>query len=113
MTKKKEYPVTTRMHNPPHPGTVLKDAVIDALGLTVTEAAARLDVDRITLSRLINGQAAISVGMALRLAKALHTTPDVWLNMQHNYDVWHAKKSQKIDLSRVRSLDTGEQCAPA
>lgn len=113
MARKKEYPVTGRMHNPPHPGAILKDAVIDALDLTVTEAAARLDVDRITLSRLINGQASVSVEMALRLAKALGTTPDVWLGVQNDYDVWQAGKSRKLDLSRVRPLSDDHRWAPA
>ncbi len=101
MKKKKEYPATQPMYNPAHPGEVLKDAVIDALGLTVTEAAARLDVDRITLSRVINKHAAISVEMALRLSKALNTSAEVWLGMQQSYDLWQARK-QKPDLSRVR-----------
>lgn len=113
MSRKKEYPVTGQMHNPPHPGAILKDAVIDALDLTVTEAAERLDVDRITLSRLINGQASVSVEMALRLAKALGTTPDVWLGVQNDYDVWQARKSHKPDLSRVRPLRDDHQFAPA
>jgi antitoxin HigA-1 len=113
VAKKKEYPVTAAMHNPPHPGSVLKDAVIDALDLTVTEAAERLDVDRITLSRLINGQAAVSVEMALRLAKALNTTPDVWLGVQNDYDVWHTRKNRKLNLARVRPLADDSPYAPA
>lgn len=113
MAKKKEYPTTKPMYNPPHPGAVLKDAVVDALGLTITEAAAHLDVDRITLSRVINAQAAISVEMALRLSKALKTTPDVWLGMQQAYDVWQAQHSRKLDLSRVRPFENNGQYAPA
>lgn len=104
---KKEYPVTRPMYNPPHPGAVLKDAVIDALGLTVKDAAAHLDVDRVTLSRVINGKAAISVEMALRLSKALKTSADVWLGMQQDYDIWHARHNPSLDLSRVRPFDTG------
>ena len=111
MAKQKEYPVTKPMHNPPHPGAVLKDAVIAALGLTITEAAEYLDVDRVTLSRIVNGKAALSVEMALRLAKALNTSPDVWFGMQQDYELWQAKKNSKIDLSRVRRFESGENHA--
>lgn len=111
MAKTKEYAVSNPMHNPAHPGKVLKDAVIDALGLTVTAAAAHLDIDRITLSRLINGRAALSVEMALRLSKALNTTPNLWLNMQQNYDLAQARKG-KFDLSRVRRFDPVQQHQP-
>ena len=98
---KKEYAVTRSMHNPPHPGMVLKDAVIDALGLTITEASRHLGVDRVTLSRVINGKAGISVEMALRLGKALNTTPNLWLGMQQAYDLWQAEHHTKLDLSHV------------
>lgn len=111
MAKKKEYPVTKPMYNPAHPGAVLKDAVLDALNLTVTQAAEKLDVDRTTLSRLLNGHVAVSVDMALRLSKALGTTPQFWLNMQQNYDLAPARK-RNIDLSRVQSFDN-YQHAPA
>lgn len=102
--KKKQYSVGKPMHNPPHPGAVLRGAVVDALGLTVTQAAQHLDVDRITLSRLLNARAAVSVEMALRLGKALNTTPDLWLGMQQAYDVWQARRNKNLDLSRVRAF---------
>lgn len=102
---KKEYPVTKFMHNPPHPGAIIKDVIINAMGFTVTEAAENLDVDRVTLSRLLNGKAAVSVEMALRLARALNTTPDVWLGVQQDYDLWQARKNPKLDLSRIRPFD--------
>lgn len=111
MKKKREYAATQPMYNPAHPGEVLKDAIIDALGLTVTEAAAHLDVDRITLSRVINKRASISVEMALRLSKALNTSAEVWLGMQQSYDLWEARK-HKPDLSRVRRFKNTEPYAP-
>lgn len=111
MKKKKEYPATQPMYNPAHPGEVLKDAIIDALGLTVTQAAKHLDVDRITLSRVINKHAAISVEMALRLSKALNTSAEVWLGMQQSYDLWQARQ-QKPDLSRVRRFKGVKVHAP-
>ncbi len=100
------------MHNPPHPGSLLRDTVIDALGLTVTEAAEHLDVDRVTLSRVINGKATISVEMALRLARALNTTPNVWVNMQRGYDLWQAQHNPALDLSRVRPFEGNPATLP-
>jgi addiction module HigA family antidote len=84
-----EYKVSKSMHNPPHPGEIIKDAIIDGRSITVKQAAEYLDVDRVTLSRLLNGKAAISVEMALRLSRAMGTTPDMWLNMQSSYDLPH------------------------
>ena len=112
MRNKMEYPTTKPMHNPPHPGAVLKDAIFEGLDITVTEAATYLDVDRITLSRVLNAQAGISVEMALRLSKAFGTTPNVWINMQRSYDLWQAKRNPKIDLSRVRRFKGGEAHVP-
>lgn len=113
MTKKKEYPVKQPMHNPPHPGAVLKRAIVEGLGLTVTKAANYLDVERVTLSRVMNAQAAISVEMALRLGKAFGNSPTIWLNMQRSYDVWHSQQNKKLDLTRVRRFPVHEQHALA
>lgn len=99
-----EYKVTKSMHNPPHPGEIIKDAIIEGYGLTVKQAAEYLDVDRVTLSRVLNGKAAVSVEMSLRLSRAMDTTPDMWLNMQSGYDLWQAEHNPKIDLSHVRSI---------
>jgi addiction module HigA family antidote len=75
--------------NPAHPGEVLKDY----LGrMTVKEAAARLRITRATLSRILNQHAGITAGMSLRLSAALGTSPDFWLKMQGQYDLWHARK---------------------
>jgi addiction module HigA family antidote len=89
------------MYAPPHPGAVLKDVLMEGLGLSVSLAAEKLGVDRTTLSRLLHGHAALSVEMALRLSKALNTTPDLWLGLQHGYDVWEATQSGELDLSAV------------
>jgi antitoxin HigA-1 len=96
----------SRMHNPPHPGEVLKDGVIDA-GISVTEFAKRLSVNRVTLSRLLNGQAGVSAEMAVRLAKALGGSPESWLHMQANYDLWQAEKSAKLkrQIAKIEPLD--------
>lgn len=78
-----------RMHNPCHPGGVLKEALSD---ISVTEAARRLGVGCVALSRLLNGATGISPEMALRLSKALGTSAEFWYGMQANYDLWQAKK---------------------
>ncbi len=84
-----------KMHNPPHPGEVLKDGVFADTGVTVTEAAKALGVTRAALSRVLNGKAAISADMALRLAQWLNTGPEVWINMQAAYDLWQAKQKPR------------------
>ena len=80
----------TGMHNPPHPGEVLREWLE---GVTVTDGAARLGVTRVALSRVLNGAAGISPEMDLRLAKALNTTPGTWYAMQANYDMWKAQRN--------------------
>ena len=96
----------SHMHNPPHPGEVLKDGVIDA-GVSVTDFAARLGVNRVTLSRLLNGQAGVSAEMAVRLAKALGGSAESWLHMQANYDLWQAENSAalKKQVAKIEPLD--------
>lgn len=88
----------TTMHNPPHPGEVLRDWLE---GVTVTEAAERLGVTRAALSRVLNGAAGISPEMDLRLSKALGTTPGSWYGMQANYDMWHAAKTFRAKVRPI------------
>ena len=90
------------MYKPAHPGEVLKEMYVDPLGLTVTKVAESLGITRKTLSELINGRSGISTSMALRLSKAFGTTPELWLNMQQNYDLWNTRK--KMRLSKVKVL---------
>lgn len=92
------------MHNPPHPGETLKEDVLPALGLTVTQAAEQLGVARVTLSRMINGHAAISAEMAIRLAQWLGGSAEIWLRLQLQYDLWHAEKNSKIKIKPAESL---------
>ena len=90
------------MHNPPHPGKVVKRALIDGTGLTVTEAAKQLGVGRITLSKLINGKSGISPEMSVRLSIALNTSSEMWANMQTMYDLWHAElKRNTLDVHLI------------
>ncbi|CAN5638260.1 HigA family addiction module antitoxin [soil metagenome] len=90
------------MHNPPHPGEVLRELYLEPLALSVTAAAEGLGVTRKTLSAIVNGRAGISSVMAMRLAKAFGGSATSWLNMQQQHDLWRAK--QKADLSGVRVL---------
>lgn len=89
------------MHNPPHPGEILRADYLEPLGLSVTEAARALGVTRKTLSAILNARAGISPAMAHRLSKALGTTPEFWVNLQMQYDLWQARKT---DLGAVRRL---------
>ena len=77
--------------NPAHPGEVLKDYLGE---MRVSEAAKRLGVTRAHLSRILNGHAGISAAMSLRLAAGLGTSPEFWLKMQVQYDLWQARKSK-------------------
>jgi len=84
-----------RMHNPPHPGEVLRELCLRPLGVTVTNAATALGVSRKTLSAILNGRSGISPEMAIRLSVAFNTTPESWLNQQVQYDLWHADRNRK------------------
>lgn len=91
-----------RMHHPPHPGEILRELCLVPLNLSVTDAAASLDVSRNTLSAILNGRAGISPEMAVRLSIAFDTTAESWLQQQMQYDLWHAEQSRK--QLRVRKL---------
>lgn len=96
----------SKMHNPPHPGLTLRDDVLPALGLSVTDAAGQLGVSRVTLSRVLNGHAAISPEMALRLEAWLGVErggeASVWLAEQSAHDVWQAEQKFKNEPMQVR-----------
>ncbi len=90
------------MKNPPHPGSAIKYDCLEPLGLSVTAGARVLGVARPTLSNVINGKAAISPEMAIRLEKAFGSTADAWLRMQTAYDLAQARKREKdIKVKRV------------
>ena len=90
-----------KMHNPCHPGKILKEEYLEPLNLSITEAALKLGITRKTLSAIVNERSGISPIMALRLAKALNTTPDLWVEMQAQYDLWQAAQNAKIDDVQV------------
>lgn len=94
------------MKHPAHPGNIIKHDCIKALGLSVTEAASALGVSRPALSRVINGRAAVSPEMAIRLAKAFGSRPEIWLKMQLAYDLAQAQRlARGIKVKRCRFAD--------
>ena len=84
-----------RMHNPPHPGEIIKRQCLEPHGVSVSDAAQALGVSRKTLSAILNGRAGISPGMAVRLSMAFGTSAESWLNHQTQYDLWHAEQRRK------------------
>ncbi len=91
-----------RMHNPPHPGEIIKELCLEPLGISVTEAADALGVSRKTLSSILNGRAGISPEMAVRLSIAFDTSAESWLEQQSQYQLWHAE--QHRNELKVRRL---------
>ena len=91
-----------QMHNPPHPGEILRDLCLEPLKLSVTDAAKALGVSRKTLSAVLNGRAGISPEMVVRLSIAFDTTAESWLNQQVQYDLWLAEKRRKsLKVARI------------
>ena len=88
------------MHNPPHPGSILREDVLPALGLSVTEAAKQIGVTRVALSRMLNGHSGISPEMALKIEDWLGVEhggrAEMWTGMQLDYDMWQARKKRKV-----------------
>jgi len=91
------------MHTPPHPGEFIREVYLVPFGLSARQVAASLGVSPSTFNRLLNGESNVSPEMALRLSKTLGRSPESWLAMQDNYDLWHVRKS--LDLKHVRKLD--------
>ena len=95
------------MHNPPHPGEIIRYECLEPLGLTVTRAAQGLGVTRQALSDLVNEKAGISVEMSFRLSQAFGSTPETWLGMQTAYDLWQARERAreiKVEDFKVTAL---------
>ncbi len=90
------------MHNPPHPGEFITEVYLEPNNLSGRELAGKLDVSASTLNRILKGTSGISPEMALRLSKALGRSPESWLALQYNYDLWQAR--QHVKLERVRRV---------
>ena len=89
------------MHDPPHPGEIVKHECLEPLGLSVTRAAKGLGVTRQALSDLVNEKSGVSVEMAIRLSKAFGSTPEAWLGIQVGYDLWRARsRAESIQVER-------------
>ena len=91
------------MHNPPHPGDFIREVYLEPNGITGRQLAAKLGVSPSTLNRVLQGTSGISPEMALRLSKALGRSPESWLAMQDNHDLWQAR--QTVDLDTVERID--------
>lgn len=92
-----------KLREPSHPGGILKRLYLEPLGLSVVELADALDVSRKSVSKLVNGRARVTPQMALRLSIALRTTPQLWLNLQQNHDLWLVQRTDR-GLKGVRPL---------
>jgi addiction module HigA family antidote len=100
------------MHNPPHPGLVIRRMLIDGANLSVTAAAKSLGIGRVSLSKVLNERSGISPEMAVRLSLALNTSSEMWVNMQAMYDLWQAeKKRKKLGASIKRIIYSPQQSA--
>jgi addiction module HigA family antidote len=91
------------MHDPPHPGEFIRAVYLEPNGITGRQLAAKLGVAPSTLNRVLQGISGVSPEMALRLSKALGRSPESWLAMQHNHDLWQAR--QTVDLGAVERID--------
>jgi antitoxin HigA-1 len=86
-----------RMHNPPHPGRIIKEA-IEAIPMSVTAFAAHIGVSRVALSRVLNQKAAVTPEMSIRISQAFgQDSPDIWFNLQNDHDFWRAAKNRAKD----------------
>ena len=104
MKRKAEYPVTKRPdRKPTHPGALLKEDVLPALNLRITEAARQLGVSRQNLHRLLAGEIGVTPEMALRLGKFCGNGPGLWLRMQQSHDLWIKGKEMAVELARIPS----------
>ncbi len=90
------------IHTHPHPGEILKETVFEPLELSVTDAAERLSMSRVALSRVVNGKAGISPDLALRLEKAGVSTARFWVNLQANYDLWQAMQHHQPPVRPIQ-----------
>ncbi len=88
---------------PTHPGKILKEDYLEPLSITITELSKVLSVSRKTLSKIVNERASVTPEMALKLSKAFDTSPELWLNLQKNYDLWQAANKSK-EWENIKSV---------
>jgi addiction module HigA family antidote len=92
-----------RKRAPAHPGRIIKGLYLEEFSITISDLAKVLGVSRKTVSKIVNERGAISSGMALRLSRAFNTSPELWLNLQRNYDLWHASRDSS-DWKNVKPV---------
>ena len=101
---KNNYMINERLQRPPtHPGSIIQDDVLPALGMSITEAAKQLHISRQSLHKILSGKASVTPEMALKLAKFCGNTPTFWLRMQQCWDLWHAEESLGDTLKDIPS----------
>jgi addiction module HigA family antidote len=93
-----------RKRPPSHPGRIIKGLYLEQFSITITDLAKALGVSRKTLSKIVNERGSVSSGMALRLSLAFNTSPELWLNLQRNYDLWHASHNSN-DWKNVQPVE--------
>lgn len=93
-----------RKRPPTHPGGILKRQYLEPTSLTISELSRKIGVSRKTLSKIVNEKGSITPDMALRLSQALGTTPELWLNLQQNYDLWHASTNSS-DWKKIKPIE--------
>ncbi len=104
-----EYPIKRPLKRPPiHPGEILREDVLPALGLSISEAARRLGVSRQQLHRVLACTHPITTEMALRLGKFAGNGPTLWLRLQQAYDLWHAERRMKTELTQIEPVVQAE-----
>jgi addiction module HigA family antidote len=96
-----------RKRPPTHPGRILREDYLEPLSLSVTKLADYLDVSRKTVSKIVNERGTVTPDMALRLSKAFKTTPTLWLNLQKEYDLWHAEH-ESVSWRKARTVDISD-----
>jgi addiction module HigA family antidote len=102
----------TRKRAPAHPGRILRNHYLEPLSTTLTDMARVLGVSRKTISKIVNERGSITSDMALRLSRAFRTSPELWLNLQNNYDLWHAANSS-VEWKRVRPMEKVAGASPS
>lgn len=93
---------TMKMHKPAHPGEVLRELYLEPMGVTVTEVAEAMSVSRKHLSAIVNGRVPVTPDMAVRLAGVFATEPELWINLQAQYDLWQVSRMPRPKVKRLR-----------
>ena len=92
-----------RMHNPSHPGEILREFYLEPMGVTITQAADALGVSRKHVSAIVNGRVPVTPDMAMRLAAVFATEPELWVNLQAQYDLWDLSRKRRPKVKPLRT----------